>query len=77
MSEDEEQAAKDVIQGLYASGEARRQQLELAGYNYDRVQSRVNELMDNMSENGKKTTSTMKDIDEALDELNTYADKTI
>ena len=77
LSEDEEQAAKDVIQGLYASGEARRQQLELAGYNYDRVQSRVNELMDNMSENGKKTTSTMKDIDEALDELNNYADKTI
>lgn len=77
LSEDEEKAAKDVIQGLYASGEARRQQLELAGYNYDRVQSRVNELMNNMSENGKKTTSTMKDIDEALDELNVYADKTI
>lgn len=77
LSEAEEQAAQDVIKGLYSSGEARRKQLEEAGFEYDRVQSRVNDIMSTIQNNGKKTTSTMNDINASLDELNTYADKTI
>ena len=40
-----EDVAKDVIKGKYGNGEARKEALEKAGYDYHEVQSRVNELL--------------------------------
>ena len=37
--------ARDVIRGKYGNGPARQQALKAAGYDYDTVQKRVNELM--------------------------------
>ena len=39
------QLAKEVIEGKWGNGEERQQKLTDAGYDYDKVQSRVNELM--------------------------------
>ena len=36
----------EVIQGDWGNGEERRNRLEQAGYDYDAVQQRVNELME-------------------------------
>ena len=38
--------ATEVIQGDWGNGEERRERLEQAGYDYDEVQQRVNELME-------------------------------
>ena len=40
-----DEIAKEVIQGLWGNGEARKKALENAGYDYDAVQKRVNELL--------------------------------
>lgn len=40
-----EEISKEVIQGKWDNGEIRRQKLEAAGYNYDKVQNKVNELL--------------------------------
>lgn len=40
-----EQIAKEVIQGKWGNGEDRKQKLEAAGYDYNMVQQRVNELL--------------------------------
>jgi len=77
LTEAEEQAAQDVIKGVYGVGEYRKQKLEELGYEYDVVQNRVNQLVSNIQNDGKKTVTTMKDINASLDDLNTYADKTI
>lgn len=37
--------AKEVIRGEWGNGSERREKLEAAGYNYDEVQSRVNEMI--------------------------------
>lgn len=37
--------ALEVIAGMWGNGEERRQKLESAGYDYDRVQSCVNDLV--------------------------------
>lgn len=37
--------ARDVIAGKYGNGDVRRRRLEKAGYNYLKVQKRVNELL--------------------------------
>ena len=42
-----EQLAKEVIDGKWGNGEARRIKLETAGYDYYAVQTRVNEILDN------------------------------
>lgn len=39
--------AKEVIQGLWGNGEERKQRLINAGYNYEEVQRKVNELLNN------------------------------
>lgn len=44
--------AREVIQGKWGSGNTRKQRLEAAGYNYNTVQNRVNELL------GVKTSSS-------------------
>ena len=40
-----DELAREVIRGLWGSGSERRTRLEAAGYDYDAVQERVNELM--------------------------------
>lgn len=40
-----EELAKEVINGLWGNGEERRQRLTNAGYNYQEVQNRVNEIL--------------------------------
>lgn len=77
LTEAEEQAAQDVIKGVYGVGEDRKQKLEELGYEYDVVQGRVDQLVSKIQNDGKKTVTTMKDINASLDDLNTYADKTI
>ena len=37
--------AHEVIRGDWGNGSARRQALESAGYDYDAVQNRVNEIL--------------------------------
>lgn len=53
------QAAWEVIRGEWGNGSDRRQRLETAGYDYDAVQDRVNELLNSKEEPeqpGKPTT---------------------
>ena len=45
---DIETVALSVLRGKWGNGEERRKKLEAAGYDYHLVQSRVNELMDDM-----------------------------
>ena len=40
-----DEIANEVIQGKWGNGEERHQKLTDAGYDYDKVQARVNELM--------------------------------
>lgn len=40
-----DEVAREVIKGLWGNGVIRRQRLEGAGYNYDAVQRRVNQLL--------------------------------
>ena len=40
-----DEIVKEVIAGKWSSGNSRRQKLKAAGYNYDEIQSKVNELM--------------------------------
>ena len=42
-----DEIAKEVIQGKWGSGDERKQKLTSAGYDYGKVQARVNELMKN------------------------------
>jgi hypothetical protein len=37
--------ARDVIKGLYGNGEARKKNIENAGYDYSAVQERVNKIL--------------------------------
>jgi len=40
-----ETLAKEVIQGKWGNGDERKKKLTAAGYDYDAVQKRVNEVM--------------------------------
>ena len=44
-----EELAKEVINGVWGDGETRKKALTKAGYNYDAVQARVNEILDRKS----------------------------
>lgn len=46
-----EQLAKEVIQGKWGNGENRKNRLTKAGYNFNAVQSKVNEIMANRKSN--------------------------
>ncbi len=48
------EVAKEVISGKWGNGSTRKTKLEKAGYNYNEVQAKVNELL------GKKTTTATK-----------------
>ena len=50
-----EEVAKEVIQGKWGNGVARKKSLTKAGYDYDAVQNKVNELLYNSKKPSKKT----------------------
>lgn len=45
-----DEVAREVIRGEWGNGSDRRQRLEAAGYDYDAVQNRVNELLNSKEE---------------------------
>ena len=53
--------AREVINGTWGSGNTRKQKLEAAGYNYDAVQKRVNEILlgKSSSSSSKKSNTTI------------------
>ncbi len=51
-----DELAKEVIQGKWGAGDARKQKLTAAGYDYSAVQSRVNEML---SGKNKKTVDQL------------------
>jgi len=55
-----DELAKEVIVGKWAAGDERKQKLIAAGYDYSKVQARVNELMVNQ---------TLKSVDEIAKEV--------
>ena len=55
-----DELAKEVIAGKWAAGDERKQKLTAAGYNYNAVQKRVNELM---------AKPTLKSVDEIAKEV--------
>lgn len=52
-----EELAQEVINGVWGNGAARKAALIKAGYNYDNVQAKVNELL-----SGKKPSKTVTEI---------------
>lgn len=75
-AESVEKLAKDVINGMYGTGEARRKALEKLGYSYEEVQNKVNELLgvEKRYEVAKKSTKDLaestKDLAESANFLN-------
>ena len=56
-----DEIAQEVIDGKWGNGDTRKSKLEKAGYDYDKVQSRVNEILS--SKNKKKSvTEVAKDV---------------
>ena len=53
-----EVVAQEVLDGKWGSGDTRKQKLTAAGYNYDAVQKKVNEILEN-----KKPYSNLKEND--------------
>ena len=50
-----EEIAKEVIKGKWGNGVARKEALTKAGYDYNDVQNKVNELLYNSKKPSKKT----------------------
>ena len=59
-----EQIAKEVIAGKWGNGADRKKKLTNAGYDYNKVQAKVNELA-----SGKKTTPQKKSVDTIAKEV--------
>lgn len=59
-----DEVALAVIRGDYGVGADRKNKLQAEGYNYDEVQSKVNEIL-----SGKKSESSLKSIDEVAREV--------
>lgn len=51
------EVAKEVVNGKWGTGTTRKKKLEAAGYNYDEVQKKVNELLDKPAAPVKKAYS--------------------
>lgn len=54
-----DEVAKEVIAGKWGNGSDRRAQLEKAGYDYDAVQNRVNELLEGTPSTPKKSVDEL------------------
>lgn len=59
-----DEVAREVIQGAWGNGEDRKQRLTAAGYDYNSVQNRVNEIL-----NGGSTSVQTKSIDTVAREV--------
>lgn len=55
-----DEVAKEVINGAWGNGETRRKRLTEAGYNYDEVQNRVNEILHSENNNKLKVGDSVK-----------------
>lgn len=55
-----DELAKEVIAGKWSAGDERKQKLTAAGYDYSKIQARVNEVM---------TKPTLKSVDEIAKEV--------
>ena len=55
-----EEIAKEVIDGKWSVGKARKESLIAAGYNYDKVQAKVNELIEKSKNNHIKYYTIQK-----------------
>lgn len=62
--EEIEKVAKEVLDGKYGNGNERRSKLSLAGYDYNTVQSRVNELVAELEKAKKAKAETSEPVDE-------------
>lgn len=77
-TEEEINDAKAVIRGSWGNGQDRIDQMAMyPSMDYVRIQAKVNDLLYNFSNEGENSALTIEDIEDALDELNTYADDTI
>lgn len=56
-----DELAQEVIDGKWGDGQNRKDKLETAGYDYDAVQSRVNEILKE-KDNKKSVTEVAKDV---------------
>ncbi|WP_458454844.1 GH25 family lysozyme [Methanobrevibacter sp.] len=59
-----DELANEVIRGLWGSGDERKKRLTAAGYDYNAIQKRVNEIL-----SGNTTSSSKKTIDELANEV--------
>lgn len=62
-----EDVAKEVIRGDWGNGDERKQRLEAAGYKYDEIQSRVNDILAG-KEAAPAKPAALKPIDEIAQE---------
>lgn len=61
-----DELAKEVINGRWGNGSDRKSRLEAAGYDYSKVQNRVNEIL---SGNSSKPSTPKKTVDELAKEV--------
>lgn len=66
-----EQLANEVIDGLWGNGNDRAQKLTEAGYNYDEVQNRVNEIMNSKNKEIKYIVKKGDNLDSIAKKYNT------
>lgn len=59
--EEIEKVAKEVLDGKYGNGNERRSKLSLAGYDYNTVQSRVNELVAELEKTKAETSEPLNE----------------
>lgn len=58
-----EEIAKDVIKGVYGNGDARKNAITAMGYDYAKVQAKVNEILKgNVSKPAKSISEVAKDV---------------
>lgn len=57
-----EEIAKDVINGKYGNGEARKEKLRNEGYNPDEIQKLVNEILSGKKLNKKSNEEIAKEV---------------
>lgn len=84
LTEAEKQVAKEVISGKYGNGKARQDMLESMGYDYEKIQNAIDNVIkingyatDSFDTLDTSVATTEADVNDLLDELNEYADDTI
>lgn len=77
LTASEMQAVEDAINGVYGSGANRIKALAEAGYDYERIQQGINKETSKNSSTNKENKASMEEINETLERMNTFADKTI